>query len=257
MVSTRIIGYIVLAGLLVSALAGCMHEPFITAEDDDFMPIDDSTTVDTMGSDTMMVDTSGVPCDSTKVYFERQVLPILRSSCAFSGCHDAASAQDGVILDNYEDVIRTGDVRPFDLNGTDLYEVLVDDNEDDRMPPAPRSSLPTNQINLIATWILQGAENLSCDETNQGCQTNEVSFAAVVKPIIEANCQGCHSGGSPSGGIDLSAYVGIKARADSGQLLGSIDWQAGFSRMPQGSPKLDQCSIDQIAAWIDAGAPEN
>lgn len=223
------------------------------AEDDDFMPTDTTGT----GTDTTVVDTTGVPCDSTKIYFERQILPILRSSCAFSGCHDAASAQDGVVLDNYENVIRTGDVRPFDLSGSDLYEVLVDDDEDDRMPQAPRSRLPASQINLIATWILEGAENLSCDETNQGCQITNVSFSAVIKPIIETNCQGCHSGGSPSGGVNLSSYAGIKARADSGQLLGSIDWQAGFPRMPQGGPKLDQCKIDQIAAWIGAGAPDN
>lgn len=249
--SLRFLGYLVWAGLFLSVLAGCQHEPFMMAEDDDFMPID------TTGVDTMGVDTTGVPCDSTKIYFERQILPILRSSCAFSGCHDAASAQDGVILDNYEDVVRTGDVRPFDLSGSDLYEVLVDDDNDDRMPPAPRSRLPASQINLIATWILEGAENLSCDETNQGCQTTDISFSAVVKPIIEANCQGCHSGGSPSGGINLSSYVGIKARADSGQLLGSIDWQAGFSQMPQGGPKLDQCKIDQIATWVGDGALEN
>ena len=249
--SPRFLGYLIWAGLFLSVLAGCRHEPFMMAEDDDFMPID------TTGVDTMGVDTTGVPCDSTKIYFERQILPILRSSCAFSGCHDAASAQDGVILDNYEDVVRTGDVRPFDLSGSDLYEVLVDDDNDDRMPPAPRSRLPASQINLIATWILEGAENLSCDETNQGCQTTDISFSAVVKPIIEANCQGCHSGGSPSGGINLSSYVGIKARADSGQLLGSIDWQAGFSQMPQGGPKLDQCKIDQIATWVGDGALEN
>ena len=154
-------------------------------------------------------------------------------------------------------MIVTGDVEPFDLESSDLYEVLVDDDEGDRMPQAPRARLPQDQINLIATWILEGAENLSCDPAAGGCDTLDVSFAAVVKPIIETNCQGCHSGGSPSGGINLSDYVGIKARVDSGQLLGSIDWQDGFSRMPQGAAKLDQCKIDQITSWINAGADNN
>ncbi len=247
------LAFLVLAGIVLMLIAGCRHEPFMMAEDDDFMPMDTTVTV----IDTMSNDTTQVPCDSTKVYFEQQILPILRSSCAFSGCHDAASAQDGVVLDNYADVVRTGDVRPFDLSGSDLYEVLVEEDNDDRMPPAPRSRLPADQINLIATWILEGAENLMCDNSGQGCQTTNVSFAATIKPIIEVNCQGCHSGGAPSGGIDLSNYAGIKARAESGQLLGSIDWQAGFSRMPQGGAKLDQCKIDQIAAWIAEGAPEN
>lgn len=243
-------------GLLLLAatfVAGCRHEPFVLA-DDGMGPIDTSDMViDTMIMDTIVV----IPCDTTKIYFEDEILPILRSSCAFSGCHNATSAQDGVILDSYANVIRTGDVRPFDLNGSDLYEVLVDDDEDDRMPPLPRSRLPAAQINLIASWILQGAENLTCDETGNSCVTENVSFTTTVKPIIAANCQGCHSGGSPSAGVSLVTYDQIRTQANLGSLLGTIDWQAGFPRMPQNNPKLDQCKIDQIASWIAAGTPNN
>ena len=31
------------------------------------------------------------PCDPSKVYFVNDVLPIFLSSCAYSGCHDAAT----------------------------------------------------------------------------------------------------------------------------------------------------------------------
>jgi hypothetical protein len=253
MLSTHWVSYIFVVGVVVSSVLGCRHEPFMMPDDEDFDPVD---TTDMM-VDTMVTDTSSVLCDSTKVYFDQQVLPILRASCAFSGCHDATTASDGVILDNYDNVTLTGGVRAFELEGSDLYEVLVDDDDDDRMPQAPRARLPQDQINLIATWIREGAENLSCDPAAGGCDTLAVSFAAVVKPIIETNCQSCHSGGSPSGGINLSSYAGIKARADSGQLFGSMDWRNGFSRMPQGGPKLEQCKIDQIASWINDGAENN
>jgi hypothetical protein len=59
------------------------------------------------------VDTTatGTPCDPAVVYFEKDVLPILTSNCAYSGCHNAASAKDGIVLDNYANVIRTGKIK--------------------------------------------------------------------------------------------------------------------------------------------------
>jgi len=133
--------------------------------DDDMMPID------TMMVDTIPVDTmpDGVPCDPQVIYFNQDVLPILNSNCAFSGCHDAASAEDGVILESYEDVIATADVEPFNLDDSEIYEVLVDDDLDDRMPPPPTAALSSDQIQIIAQWILQGGENLECDPALSDC----------------------------------------------------------------------------------------
>jgi uncharacterized membrane protein len=225
------------------------------------MPEDDMMPIDTTGVDTTdnPVDTTGMgtPCDSNTVYFSKQILPILQSNCAFSGCHDAASAQDGVILESYEQVIQTADVRPFDLNGSDLYEVITEDDEDKRMPPPPNARLTSGQIQLIAQWILQGAENLDCDENAGECDTENMSFSTNIQPVITNNCLGCHSGGAPSGGINLSSYSGVKAVADNGRLLGAIKREPGFSPMPQGGDQLSPCTIDQFTAWIMDGAPNN
>jgi len=216
----------------------------------------DTTDVDTTDNP---VDTTdmGTPCDSNTIYFNQQILPILQSNCAFSGCHDAATAQDGVILESYEQVMQTADVRPFDLSGSDLYEVITEDDEDKRMPPPPNARLTSGQVQLISQWILQGAENLECDEDAQGCDTENRSFAAHIQPVITNNCLGCHSGGAPSGGINLSTYAGVKTVADNGRLLGAIRREAGFSPMPQGAAQLPQCTIDQFAAWVADGAPNN
>ena len=105
----------------------CKHEPLWEEMTEN--PTDTtSNPIDTMTVDTNTVDTTnmGVPCDSNVVYFDLQVLPILQSNCAFSGCHDATSAQDGVILESYESVMQTADVVPFDLDDSEIYEVLVD-----------------------------------------------------------------------------------------------------------------------------------
>jgi hypothetical protein len=92
---------------------------------------------------------SSTPCDPTKIYFQQQVLPILVSNCAMSGCHDDASHQDGVILTSYEKVMNTADVRPGRAGSSKLYEVLIDTDPDDRMPRPPRSPLTSQQIQII------------------------------------------------------------------------------------------------------------
>lgn len=226
----------------------CKHDPFLA--NDDMMPID--TTDNPI--DTTEV---GDPCDPDKIYFDLQIQPILTSNCAFSGCHDAASAQNGVILTSYEQVIQTADVRAFDLEGSDLYEVITDSDPDDRMPPAPRSRLSNDQINLIATWILQGAEDLECDPDAGGCATENVSYSMTIAPILQNTCLGCHSGNPPSGGIDLTTHAGVRTVALNGRLVGAVSHDPAYSAMPQGGQKLSDCKIDQIRAWVDAGAPNN
>ena len=235
-------------------LSSCKHDPIL----DDLDPIDTTTNPpDTMTMDTTNMDTTGVPCDPGVVYFDNDVLPILQSNCAFSGCHDAASAEDGVILESYESVIETADVEPFNLNDSELYEVLVDTDLDERMPPVPTPALSQSQINIIATWILQGAEDLECDPNAMGCDTADVSFSGFVKPLLENNCHGCHSGASPSGGIDLSTHANIEVVANNGKLYGAIAHEAGFKPMPQNGDQLDDCDIDKIKSWIDSGALDN
>lgn len=219
--------FLVIAVIVALDIWSCQHSPIIPV-DDDMMPID-TMEVDTMDTDTM----NGIPCDPDIIYFDKDILPILNSNCAFSGCHDAASAENGVILDSYENVLATVDVEPFNLDDSELYEVLTDNDEEERMPPAPTDRLNQEQIQIIAKWILQGADDLECDPGLSECDTMEVSFANDVQPLIVTHCQGCHSGATPSGGIDLSDYAGIKVVAENGFLVGAISWESGFEKCPR------------------------
>lgn len=196
------------------------------------------------------------PCNPEIVYFETDVLPILSANCAYSGCHNAASYKDGVILDSYTNVINTGKVKANNLSGSKLYESITDNDPDDIMPPPPATALTTLQINTIAKWIQQGAKNEICDQTGQPCNTDNVSYNTYVKPTL-ASCTSCHKTGNASGGINLDSYAGVKSAALSGHLYGSINWGAGFSPMPQGGNKLSDCTILKVKSWVDAGAPQN
>ena len=68
-------------------------------------------------------DTS-TPCDATKIYFQQQVLPILLSNCAMSGCHDDVTHKEGVVLTSYQKVMATSDVRPGSPGNSKLYKVI-------------------------------------------------------------------------------------------------------------------------------------
>ena len=193
------------------------------------------------------------PCDPTKVYFQRDILPILLSNCTMSGCHNANDHEDGVVLDTYSSVMNTADVRPGNANGSDLYEVLVENDPDKRMPygGAPLSQA---QRNLIRDWINQGAKNEICGTAT--CDSTNVTFNQTINPIIQTNCVGCHNNSLASGGHNFTSHAGLAVVAQNGKLVGAVAHKPGFQPMPQGG-KLSDCQIGQIRKWVTAGALNN
>lgn len=237
------LSHIVYAGLigLISFLfvfTACQHEPLIYDD-----PIIDDP-IDTTEMNT------GIPCDPDSVYFTNQIFPILKSNCAISGCHGDGSMEDDVELSSYENIINTADIEAFNADKSDLYKAITETDLEDRMPPQPANGLSAEQIALIKKWIDQGALNNGCDD----CDSTNISFSLFVSPFITNNCQGCHSGGEPSGGILLTNYDQIKNQAVNGNLLGVITHEAGFVPMPYNQQKLDDCKIEQIRLWVENGA---
>jgi mono/diheme cytochrome c family protein len=195
-----------------------------------------------------------MPCDSDSVYFNQQVLPFLVANCAMTGCHDAGTASDGIVLNSYQALMNSDIVKPGDPTDSDLIEAITNTDPDDKMPPPPAAPLSAAQINLIAAWISQGAQNLSCDDA---CDTSNVTWTTSVKPIIQQKCQGCHQGASPSGGVRLETYNEVRIRALDGSLRGTVEHQSGWKPMPDGAPRLPDCDLAKIRIWVSAGAPNN
>ncbi len=193
------------------------------------------------------------PCDPDSIYFNRDVLPIIQSNCAISGCHGGGTAQDGVDLTSYASIMSTGGIEAYNPGGSDLYEAITETDLDKRMPLAPAEPLSAEKITLIANWINQGAKNNSCAD----CDGEVFTFSEAIGPLVEVNCKGCHSGGAPSAGISLTTYDEIKVYATNGALLGVINHSSSYVPMPYGLPKLDACKISQVQKWVDDGAPNN
>lgn len=226
---------------LLFLFASCKHDPeIITINDPD--PVDTTT------------DPTTSQCSPDTVYFQQLVLPMLQSGCAMSGCHDAATHKEGIKLDTYANIMATGGIKVSQPTNSKIYRAMVENGED-RMPPPPASPFTSAQLAAISKWIGQGAKNNSCVES--GCDTTNVTYTASIKPMITNFCQGCHSGGNPGGGISLVLYSDVKAIADNGKLVGTIDHLNGYSPMPQNGNKLTECQVNMVRIWINHGAPNN
>ena len=214
------------------------------------LPSPTSSATDTnTGTVTNPITPAGVTCSPDTVYFQQTILPLITSNCAMSGCHDAISHKDGVILTDYAHIRAYSSAT--NPTGSTLYKSVVNGY----MPPkAPW--LATQKATLLK-WMQQGAKNNSCIASLANCDTTAISFSATVMPILKTNCTGCHSGTSPSAGIDLNSYATVKVQALNGSLVGSITHTLGYIPMPSRTVSLATCEISQIKAWVKEGTLNN
>ena len=112
-------------------------------------------------------------------------------------------------------------------------------------------------IGIALLLVACEAENIEDLFEGVECRTENVGFAADVKPVLETHCLNCHNALAALGGVILQTHEDVKFWVDNGRLLGSIQHLPGFSPMPQIGEKLDECSIEQIESWIADGAPDN
>jgi len=91
-------------------------------------------------------------------------------------------------------------------------------------------------------------------QQNGICDTVNVTYNNVVKPIFESYCISCHGTGTTfnfNGYSPLSTYLA----SNSQRLIDNISY-TGLKPMPPSS-KLSTCYIEQIKIWIQAGYPNN
>ncbi len=184
--------------------------------------------------------------------FQRDILPSLVSGCATTGCHDAATHEEGYTFVSYSTTMHA--VTPGNPGESKLYKVITaPDNEDDRMPPPPLPRLPAAVIDSIAAWIGYGAPDEFCGEV---CDTiNPVTFSGNLWPIIQTSCLGCHGVTNPGGSVRLTNYSDVAAVASSGLLMDALKGNGVAKMPPAGS--FSVCRIRQFALWINNGYPNN
>lgn len=109
----------------------------------------------------------------------------------------------------------------------------------------------------LSSCYYDNTEDLYPQQNTNSCDTTNVKYSTTVKPILDNYCVSCHSTTNNQGGVNIEGYTNVKVYVDNGNLLKSIQHDAGVSPMPKGQAKLDDCKINKIKAWIDQGAPNN
>ena len=94
-----------------------------------------------------------------------------------------------------------------------------------------------------------------------GCDVprETITYAGVISPIFDRHCRECHAtviAGTLGGGTDLGSYQSIRNYGDNA-LIGTIEHTAGYLAMPKNRPKVSDCDIARIKAWMAAGKPNN
>ena len=99
------------------------------------------------------------------------------------------------------------------------------------------------------SYIVTVSDATGCEISQPLSVLSGISYAQTIAPIIQKNCaiSGCHNGTQFP---DFRVFQNIRENADR------IKTQTASRRMPlQGA--LTQAEINDIACWVDDGAPDN
>jgi mono/diheme cytochrome c family protein len=117
-------------------------------------------------------------------------------------------------------------------------------------------------IAVATVLLLFACKNNKEEVLNDVCSTANVSYTSTIAPIVNANgCLNCHNSTAMQGGFSLQSYEQVKAKAmqtrsGNSVLYGAVAHSNGFSPMPQGMSKLNDCDISKIKAWVDNNMPQ-
>ncbi len=190
------------------------------------------------------------PCDPGIVDFTNEIYPMIQSNCAMSGCHATPNPADGINLTTYAGILE--EVKPGNPNDSKLYEVLFETG-DDLMPPSPMAPLSAAQKAQIRLWIEQGANETNCAGACDS--TSATTYSAVIAPMIQTQCIGCHQGANPSGGVALSSFSDVSGAVNSLGLMDAVKGMNGRSQMPP-SGRMSDCNVALLERWVRAGMPQ-
>lgn len=211
-----------------------------------------------------------VPLDASLSSIQANVFDV---SCAVSGCHAGAAAPQGLRLEadySFDHLVNQASgevpslfrVEPFTPDDSYLIHKLEGTASVGVQMPRNQPPLPSETIDVIRTWIADGALGPTLDSIQ----------AVIFTPV----CTQCHFGSSPAGNLNLeegNSYdnlVGVQREfdpeirvvagdADSSFLIDKLEGNnlggSRGDRMPlNGPPYLTQIQIDAIRQWINAGA---
>ncbi|MFM7132666.1 MAG: c-type cytochrome domain-containing protein [bacterium] len=152
-----------------------------------------------------------------------------------------------------------------------------------RLVTSIRFDIPMNTAtiaktsNLIFRILLVSASALSlnkaacaADEKPQGSgSAAKISFHKQIKPIFQANCQGCHQPAKAQGGYVMTDFTRlmqpgdskekpiIAGKPDDSYLIDQITVHDGKAEMPKDKSPLAASDTDLVRQWVAQGAVDD
>lgn len=181
--------------------------------------------------------------------YNRDIQPLLMSSCAVSGCHNAITHKEGIDLSSYSKTLQT--IKAGNPASSKLYQAITaTPGTEEFMPPKPYSGLSKAAIDTIYSWIKRGGQNEECASV---CDTTgTIGYTNRIKALIDLDCVSCHGTSNPSGGIRLLTAADLQVVGKNGKLIGAIKRKTGFSAMPP-AYALSTCEVREVQLWINQG----
>jgi mono/diheme cytochrome c family protein len=131
----------------------------------------------------------------------------------------------------------------------------------------------------VAAATVWGIANLTFVAADEPAKSDapekpaKVSYFRDIRPIFQANCQGCHQPAKAGGALDMTAVKHLLKGGESespsivpgkpgdSYLIEQITPADGEAAMPQGKKPISESEIALISRWIEEGAvddtPEN
>ncbi|MGZ4973383.1 MAG: DUF1549 domain-containing protein, partial [Limisphaerales bacterium] len=117
--------------------------------------------------------------------------------------------------------------------------------------------------------LLGGFVHLTCTAADEAMNSRTVSYYREVRPILQANCQGCHQPAKKKGGYVMTDFKQLLAGGDSegaavvpsnpdkSSILKMVTPKDGEVRMPKGKTPLTDTDVTTIHNWIAQGAVDD
>ena len=128
---------------------------------------------------------------------------------------------------------------------------------------------PALRVTVLAALCCVGL--VSADESKPSATEVDakISYYKQVRPIFQAQCQGCHQPAKPEGRYVMTSFDKLMTGGESGDkailpgkpdesnLLDLITPSDGKAEMPQGKPPLSATEVRLIRDWIAQGAADD
>jgi hypothetical protein len=113
--------------------------------------------------------------------------------------------------------------------------------------------LPIFLIFFLSNCTFENEEEFFVQDT---CDTTGITYDSLTY-IFSGICANCHNSDfTYRDGIVMDSLEKVRASINTGLVWKAINHEEGVSNMPRGLPKLSDCELKKIRAWIDAGMPE-